>query len=450
MPDRKITPSLLSRRTALAAMGLFAVAGCNLLRQSAQPSYSPPTQAPLRPSPLPSATLSPSPVPTPTGIAPQWMDTIATLRMVQPLRLQHVTETSARLLVELDQPASLELLLWPEAAPDRPLSFPLSADQGASLIVDLPGLQPATAYQVDLGLRVEQGVYQQIGYADQPWGPLRFTTQGGPGPLRFAVLGDSGFGDDSTYRLAQLIASHAPHFVVHTGDVVYNMWEDASAPLSYQRKYYLPFKPLLNLGPLYPVLGNHDIEAATIWQGSPYYHRAFPDFDADPAFPMQGDPNAWYAFSYGQMQFIALNSQAVFGDAGYEEQNAWFDAMLADERFPYRIIVSHVPPYSSGTHAEDSLILASRWGERLRSAPGLVLYLSGHQHNYERLLIDGRTHLISGGGSATVYAQETLLPESQVWKSLTHFVLIEIEGGRLRLRAIDLENQVFDESEISL
>src|SRR5262249_11787867 len=80
-----------------------------------------------------------------------------------------------------------------------------------------------------------------------------------PDSLKFAIIGDSGTGSSSQYKVAEkLIAARAKfpyEFVLMMGDNLYS----GNGPKDYQKKFEEPYKPLLDSGlKFYAALGNHD------------------------------------------------------------------------------------------------------------------------------------------------------------------------------------------------
>src|SRR5437016_5085717 len=88
---------------------------------------------------------------------------------------------------------------------------------------------------------------------------ITITLPNRPDSLKFAIIGDSGTGSDSQYRVAgQLIASRAKfpyEFVLMMGDNLYS----GNGPKDFDQKFERPYKPLLDAGiKFYASLGNHD------------------------------------------------------------------------------------------------------------------------------------------------------------------------------------------------
>ncbi len=401
------------------------------------------TETPL---PRPTSTVTPLPVPTSTPIP--FEEVPAAISYVLPLTTRHVTPTEAILLFELDAPTAGVLIYQPVDQASAQVALPLDAAQVRHQI-RLTGLLPGVTYRADVGIASETGLYRRPAYQGGLWGDVTFRTPDGREPLRVGVLGDSGFGDNVTAELVAEMTGYNLDFVLHTGDVVYQVYNNASPLEAFALKYYLPFAPLLRRMPIYTVAGNHDVEAATYWQGLPFYYYAFPPFEAAP-FPSSdfGGWNKWYAFSYDDLQFLMLDTQALFGEPGDEAQDAWLAERLAEPGFARTIAVFHVPPYSSGRHGgSDSYVVRYRWAEMLETA-GVPLVLSGHDHDYERLAAGGTTYVVSGGGSATLYALAASIPESQVFQRRAHFVLLEIYRDRIDLQAIAPGGEVLDQHTI--
>jgi hypothetical protein len=58
------------------------------------------------------------------------------------------------------------------------------------------------------------------------------------------------------------------------------------------------------------------------------------------------------------------------------------------------------------------------------------------------------TTIVSGGGSSTLYVPGERIPESVAYRRQTHFVLVEIDEGMIRLTAIGLGGEIIDQAEI--
>lgn len=429
----------------LVAVVVAALLACNAagsIDHVAQPMQTP-TSSPIPATATPTVVV-PTPTPTATPIA--LGDLSAQISYTLPLTVRHVTDTSATLFFELNAPTEGVLLYESEERGQQ--AIPLDTSTTRQQIV-LDGLTPGTTYRAMVGL-AEGGSYQQPGFRGQPWGAISFHTQSDKEPLRIGVIGDSGFGQQVTFDLAAQMADLGLDFILHTGDVVYSIEQNADPYEAYALKYYLPLAPLLHTIPIYTVVGNHDVEQEAMYQGTPFIYHAFPPF-ADSRFstPGTGALNQWYAIAYGDIQFLMLDTQTFFNEQGRAEQTVWLAERLADEGFAYSIPVFHVPPFSSGLHPYDGVAVRSEWLPLLEAAK-VPLVLSGHDHNYERLAANGVTYIITGGGTTVLYGQSFTAPESIFFAKRTHFVVLEIYQDRIELRAIALGSEVIDQATVPL
>jgi acid phosphatase type 7 len=366
-----------------------------------------------------------------------------------PISLRHVMEQQATFFFELQNPSQGKLVYRKLGDPQSQKEV-LFSEENIRQMITLTDLLPGERYEARILIGGELSGYSQPEFRGKPWPIIQFKTASNVAPLRIAVLGDASFGDDATRALVQLIASQDLDFVIHTGDVVYET-ESSDVIESYAQKFFEPFSPLLQKMPVYTVLGNHDYDSAVSWQGAPFYDVIFPPFpspDDDHLDSRRG--NQYYAFSYQGIQFLMLDTHVFAGGGGRAEQDEWLEQRLADPRYRFTIPVFHVAPYSSSSvHPTDGLPVRDSWDWRFEES-NVPLTLSGHFHGYERVIVNGITYLVTGGGSSTLYAQGDLVPGSQGYQRKTHFVLLEIYTDFIDLKAIDLSGEIIDQARIDL
>jgi hypothetical protein len=363
----------------------------------------------------------------------------ADIEFSMPPAFQNVTETAAYLYFGLEQPSAGAVLFRGGGGNLQTIPFTAEAERH---FVSLQPLEPGSHYDVVVALG-DEASYSLPLFQGQPWGAQNIATPPYPEPLRFAVIADSGFADPVTPELIRRMAAAEPHLVLLPGDIVYRVEEQGDPAEAYRLKYFAPFAPILRRAPVYPAVGNHELDAPAWWQGAPYYYTAFPPVTGDVYVDSRGRPlRKWHAFAFGSVQFLSLNSQAMFGDEGRAEQDAWLAARLSDPDYTLTIPFFHISPVSSSLHQAEGRNLAS-WVEQFEAA-GLPLVISAHDHAYERLAQGGTTYIVSGGGSATLYSLRTPHPASQVFASVSHFTLFETYGDRIELRAIGVDGAEID------
>jgi acid phosphatase len=80
-----------------------------------------------------------------------------------------------------------------------------------------------------------------------------------------------------------------------------------------------------------------------------------------------------------------------------QEQLRWLEGELSISRAAWKIVVGHHPVYSGGKHGGTKRLVD--WLTPLFKRYGVQVYLAGHNHNLEHLVVDGTHYLVSGGGA---------------------------------------------------
>lgn len=241
-------------------------------------------------------------------------------------------------------------------------------------------------------------------------------------PVRVAVAGDVGTGEDAARRTAvamdNLEGKSEYAALLLLGDNVYPNGD----PAELGRTVFEPFADVLDGGTqLLPVLGNHDVR----------------DDHGDAQAEAIGMPARWYATRIDDVLIVCLDSNRP-DDA---EQLAWLDSTLQSTDATWIIAMMHHPPYSGGSHGS-SLDVRANFSP-LFERYGVQLVLAGHDHDYQRSRsINGVTYVVSGG--AAKLRPANLADFTEVAWSTYHFVDVAIWPDRLELRAVDQSGAVID------
>lgn len=225
-----------------------------------------------------------------------------------------------------------------------------------------------------------------------------------PEPLqvRFAVIGDYGSGDAAEADVAALVHSWQPDIILTVGD---NNYPFGAADTiddhigQFYHDYIFPYTGKYGSGAdenrFFPVLGNHD------W----YTPHAQPYLDY---FTLPGNER-YYDFIWGPVHFFALDSleDEPDGVTVASVQAAWLEEKMTTSTSPWQVVYFHTPPYSSGHHG------SSPWMRWPFAAWGADAVLTGHNHSYERLLVDGIPHFVNGLGGGAIYEFGEPIPELQ-------------------------------------
>ncbi len=433
----------------LIALSLAALVACQpgatLIPVVASPPPPTPSTMPTeRPAPTDAPSFGATLTPAATAQLDWLLDSGASEAEYRiPLLARHVTSQVAYLQYEFPEEFAGEAVVWPADRGGQPIRIAVQRSGG---LLEVGGLSPDRTYEASLMTLDSTGEVRRPTLEGDIWAPIRFWTQANGAPMTAAVLGDSGFGDPVTSAIVQQMAERDPDFTLHTGDLVYRVHENPDPPTAFIQKLYDPLGPVLRKGPFYPVPGNHEYDRPTYWQDEPYYMRAFPML---PPGVAHGGEGAWYSFSYGEIQFVMLDSQVLFGVPGLTTQEAWLEERLADDGYRYSVVVMHVPPYTVGRHSADSRRVASRWAERFEAAD-VPLVLSGHDHNYQRFLVEETTYVVTGGGSAVTYPLRGSDPRLRAASSRSHFVYLSFAVDHIVVEAIGRAGVVIDRAVIPL
>ncbi len=172
------------------------------------------------------------------------------------------------------------------------------------------------------------------------------------------------------------------------GDIAYNHGTDAQ----FQAAFFDIYPELLRQTPVWPTFGNHDgVSADSDTQMGPYY-EIFSLPTGTEAGGVASLTEAYYAFDYGIIHFISLDSfDSVRTPGGLMIPWLTSDLMANDKE--WTIAFWHHPPYSKGSHDSDDeseLIQMRENAVSVLESYGVDLVLTGHSHSYERTyLLDG-------------------------------------------------------------
>lgn len=159
-------------------------------------------------------------------------------------------------------------------------------------------------------------------------------------------------------------------------------------------------------------------------------------------FSMTGANDRYYDVVRGPVHFFILSSDPREPDGVTVDsiQAQWLQSKLADSTAVWKVVVCHHPPYSSGlTHGST---LGMRWPF---AAWGADAVMSGHDHDYERLTVDGIPYFVNGIGGKSLRLFTTPLAESVVrYNADFGAVKIEAEADYITFTAISRAAAVID------
>jgi hypothetical protein len=283
---------------------------------------------------------------------------------------------------------------------------------------------------------VERPTKTEVRELHPPPGELALPLENGS--VRFAVIGDSGRGDQAQHDVARQMAAWHQRFpfdlVLMLGDNIY----PPHTQDDYVTKFEEPYRELLEAGVTFQAaIGNHDEPTEINYDkfnmgGKRYYtfrraeHR------------LQGLAGAG-------VRFFVLDSRSI--DPG---QLDWLRSELASSGSTWKICYFHHPLYTSGRYGAGARSL------RLALEPILIegdvdAVLSGHEHFYERTVPQhGISYFISGGAGSLREGDIRRSPlTARGFDTDYHFLLMEITGDQLYFQAISRTGKTVDAGVIS-
>jgi hypothetical protein len=223
----------------------------------------------------------------------------------------------------------------------------------------------------------------------------------------FAAIGDYGEDSNPEAAVANMVADWDPDFVITLGNNNYPAGEQATIDANIDKHYGNFIGRTFANTRFFPSLGDRDwgdgsitsLTCASSVCTGPYFNH----------FNLPGNER-YYDYVKGPIHFFVLdsNSQEPDGITTDSIQAAWLQAALASATEPWKVVYFHHPPYSSGSNGSTPALQwpFEEWGADL--------VLSGHDHNYERLVVDGFPYFVNGAGGRNIRDCGTAIPGSQI------------------------------------
>jgi tartrate-resistant acid phosphatase type 5 len=286
-------------------------------------------------------------------------------------------------------------------------------------------------------------------------------------PISFAVIGDFGVGMKKSspskrqreigIALARACEEHDVRFILTTGDNVYARKRVMGVILrdagdeddDWFFTFYQPYRYLLNRIPVYPSIGNHDTaetedrdDREQVLDNLFLRERMATDEAVGKA---SLDPGLFYRVRYGRdLELICLDtSKEHFFSRGrlihHPEHQAFLEEslQLADrDHVPWRVPFCHHPPYCAGPRHHNTRDMHPLM-RRFREA-GVRVMFSGHEHNFQHSHADGIDYFVSGAAGKLRRGRPDAFEDARTvsWSDTPHFLLVTIDGARMRVRAI--------------
>lgn len=228
----------------------------------------------------------------------------------------------------------------------------------------------------------------------------------------FAAIGDYGDNSNAQRKVANLVNDWDADFIITTGDNRYgtNNFDKVVG------QFYCGFLTDAVSGiycnggnsptnAFFPSPGNHDYsDGADLNE----YLQYFTLPGTGVASSNTSGSERYYDFVQGPVHLFAIDSQGALDSVSdMASQQTWLQRQLGASTAYWQVVYLHHAPYSSSKHGSYPEL---QWPFADWGADALI---AGHDHVYERLVVDGIPYFINGLGGRSIYSFNMPLVNSQ-------------------------------------
>lgn len=254
-------------------------------------------------------------------------------------------------------------------------------------------------------------------------------------PTKLIFVGDDGLIGSDRNNVFTAMAKANANYYVGLGDHAY--MQGTHAQVAANLKAY--WDRLHEQGRFFATPGNHDLDTAG---GTAFFNY------------MRQPPTNYFKTSLGEFAdlfvlvsgFTSVGAQLFPFNTGipsmlYAPQYVWLKSALAASTARFKFVILHEPVYTSGAvhnaHTELQDIPFKQWGA--------TAVLSGHNHQYERIVRDGMTYYVVGTGGSSLY-DFAATPDSGSCARIKSFGYLACDVYPLstEFRFVDVDGNVHD------
>lgn len=250
------------------------------------------------------------------------------------------------------------------------------------------------------------------------------------GTLEAIVLGDTRSAHWHHQDVVHQALDRAGHVLINTGDLV-----GRGDSMEDWRRFFAIEGPLLARTLSFAVVGNHDRAGG----GVEVFRRLLVQPASDHA------PERDFAFDAGPARFVVLDNAVTAAQP--QLQRAWLTAVLAagagDPGIRWQFVAVHQGVHSNGPHGPSGSLLAAGLDDVMRDYD-VALVMAGHDHLYERGVVDGLRYMVSGGGGAPVYHKTVNRGHAEMLEPVHHLVDMRISPEEVTFSVVLKDGSVLE------
>jgi hypothetical protein len=262
----------------------------------------------------------------------------------------------------------------------------------------------------------------------------------------FAVIGDYGRSGKAEEDVSILVKSWNPDFIITTGDNNYSNIDQVTMDRNighYYSEYIVNGDSMGSNGTkqnrFFPDLGNHDWDSIICLFGT--CRGVYLGY-----FTLPGN-ELYYDFIWGPVHFFMVDSdpREPDGNSADSVQGLWLKEGLSASTSPWNVVVTHFPPYSSGHNHGSTDFTEWPYAEW-----GADIVMSGHDHIYERVVVEGLPYIVNGLGGKGLHQFDAAVPGSEVRYNQDYgAMLVEADQQTMTIKFISRTGELIDDFSIS-
>ena len=266
---------------------------------------------------------------------------------------------------------------------------------------------------------------------------LMFGTPSVAGAQSFAAFGD--YGDQSgATAVANFVKNRNPNYILSLGDQCYDAAPSIAQQVGDKYSSYVTTKRF------WPTLGNHEYSDACGGGSAKGYFSYF----------VLPNNERYYDVVLGNVHLFVLNANTgtrePSGTSASSTQGQWLKNKLAASSAPWKIVMFHQPPFSSGEHGNATYM---QWPFE---AWGASAVLSGHDHDYERFMKDDNSdgikmpYFVAGLGGAARRGFVNIKPDSIVrYKDAYGALFITATSTSINFKFLNVRKRQIDNLDLT-